>query len=65
MSPGAILWPENDMDDVTKQRIISRTVLKRQGEPGDIASAVKYLIADANYMSGQILAVDGGRTLSN
>lgn len=65
VSPGAILWPENDMDDVTKQRIISRTVLKRQGEPGDIASAVKYLIADANYMSGQILAVDGGRTLSN
>lgn len=65
VAPGAILWPEQDMDDVTKQRIISATTLKRQGDPQDIANAVRFLIKDANYMSGQILTVDGGRTLSN
>lgn len=65
VAPGAILWPENDIDDVTKKRIVSGTVLKRQGAPDDIASAVRFLIKEANYMSGQILTVDGGRTLSN
>jgi len=65
VAPGAILWPENDIDDVTKKRIVSGTVLKRQGSPEDIATAVRFLIKDANYMTGQILNVDGGRTLSN
>jgi len=65
VAPGAILWPENDIDDVTKKRIVSRTVLKRQGAPDDIANAVRFLVKEANYMSGQILTVDGGRTLSN
>ena len=65
VAPGAILWPEHDMDDVTKQRIISRTTLKRQGEPQDIARAVLFLVRDAVYMSGQVLTVDGGRSLSN
>ena len=65
VAPGAILWPENDIDDVTKKRILSGTVLKRQGSPDDIARAVRFLIKEANYMSGQILTVDGGRTLSN
>lgn len=65
VAPGAILWPEHDMDDLTKQRIISGTALKRQGNPGDIARAVRFLIKDAEYMSGQIMTVDGGRTLSN
>ncbi len=65
VAPGAILWPENDMDDVTKKRIISATALKRQGDPQDIANAVRFLVKDANYMSGQVLTVDGGRTLSN
>ena len=64
VAPGAILWPEN-MDEVTKQRIISRTILKRRGEPHDIARTVLFLIRDAAYMSGQILTVDGGRSLSN
>ena len=62
VAPGAILWPE-DLDEVTKQRIISRTVLKRKGEPHDIAKAILFLINDANYMSGQIITVDGGRSL--
>ncbi|MDH5436948.1 MAG: pteridine reductase [Gammaproteobacteria bacterium] len=65
IAPGAIMWPDNDIDDVTKQRIISRTALKRKGEPMDIANAVRFLIDDATYMSGQVLTIDGGRTLTN
>lgn len=65
VAPGAILWPENEMDDVTKQRIISRTFLKRQGDAMDIAKAIRFLIEDAPYMSGQILTVDGGRSLNS
>ncbi|VAX13879.1 FolM Alternative dihydrofolate reductase 1 [hydrothermal vent metagenome] len=64
VAPGAILWPENT-DDITKQRIVSRTFLKRKGEPGDIASAILYLIRDARYMSGQVLTIDGGRSLNS
>ena len=65
IAPGAILWPENDIDDVTKKRIVSGTVLKRQGSADDIATSVRFLIKEANYITGQVLAVDGGRTLSN
>jgi len=64
VAPGAILWPD-DMDEVTKQRIVSRTVLKSQGTPEDVARAVLFLIRDAGYITGQIITVDGGRTLSN
>ena len=64
VAPGAILWPENEMDDLTKQRIISRTFLKRQGAPEDIASAVLFLVKDAGYVSGHVLVVDGGRSLN-
>lgn len=65
VAPGVILWPETGMDDVTKQRIISRTALKREGSPNDVARAVLFLIRDANYSSGEILRVDGGRGLTN
>lgn len=65
VAPGAILWPENEMDEDTKQRIISRTFLKRQGNPQDIARAVLFLIRDADYTSGQVLTVDGGRSLNS
>ena len=65
VAPGAILWPDHDMDDVTKQRIVSRTFLKRQGEPADIAGAVLFLVREAGYMSGQVLTVDGGRSLNS
>jgi pteridine reductase len=64
VAPGAILWPEHEMDEVTQQRIISRTFLKRQGHPENIARAVLYLIRDADYTSGQVLTVDGGRSLN-
>lgn len=65
VAPGAILWPDRAMDQVTKQRIISRTLLKRQGNPEDIAKAVHFLVADAPYVTGQVITVDGGRTVNH
>ena len=65
VSPGAILWPEKDYDDERKQDVLDRTMLKREGIPEDIASAVLFLVRDANYITGQTIAVDGGRTLYN
>lgn len=64
VSPGAILWPENEMDQLTQQRIISRSFLKRQGSPSDIAQTVLFL-ATQSYITGQIIAVDGGRSLNS
>jgi pteridine reductase len=64
VSPGAILWPENEPAAAEKQSILGRTALGRLGDPGDIASAVSYLALDAPYVTGQILAVDGGRSLN-
>lgn len=64
VAPGAILWPD-DLDEVTKQRIVSKTFLKRKGEPEDIAKAIRFLVEDAPYMTGQILSVCGGRSLSS
>jgi pteridine reductase len=65
IAPGAILWPEQEMDEVTQQRIVSRTFLKRQGSPHNIASAALFLIRDADYSSGQVITVDGGRSLNS
>jgi pteridine reductase len=62
VSPGAILWPEG-MDEATRRLILSRIMLGRSGEPEDIAKAVLYLVRDADYVTGQIITVDGGRTL--
>ena len=64
VSPGAILWAVNEEDDSARQSILDRTVMKRTGEASDIASAVAYLALDAPYVTGQILAVDGGRSLN-
>jgi pteridine reductase len=64
VSPGAILWPENGADEAARNAILQRTALRRLGDPADIASAVAYLALDAPYVTGQILAVDGGRTLN-
>ncbi len=65
ISPGAIMWPETDDYASMHQDIIARTALKRQGSPEDIARAALFLIRDATYVTGQIITVDGGRTLSN
>lgn len=64
VAPGAILWPETDLDEVSKKRILSNVALKRHGEPDDIAKTVLFLVRDADYITGQVLAVDGGRMLN-
>jgi pteridine reductase len=65
VSPGAILWPEEGqgMSDALRAAIIKQTALKRAGEPEDIAAAVLFLVRDAPYVTGQIIAVDGGRSV--
>jgi len=62
VAPGAILWPDRDLDDAAKREILDRTALRRTGTLDDVAKAVLYLVRDADYVTGQVLAVDGGRT---
>jgi pteridine reductase len=65
IAPGPILWPEDgSWDEVTRQRVVSNTLLKRTGDPDDIARAVYFLIVEAPYVTGQIIAVDGGRSIN-
>ena len=62
VAPGPILWPDDEQfDEVSRQRIISHTPLKREGSPDDIARAVVFLLADAPYVTGETINVDGGR----
>ncbi|MGR9053361.1 MAG: pteridine reductase [Gammaproteobacteria bacterium] len=63
VAPGAVLWPEQSLTETVKADIIERIALKRVGIPDDIAKAVGFLICDADYITGQVLTVDGGRTL--
>ncbi|MBY0475212.1 MAG: pteridine reductase [Nitrosomonas sp.] len=65
VSPGPILWPQDGewADEAERQQIIASTLLKRCGEPDDVAKTVQFLIADAPYITGQIIAVDGGRSI--
>jgi pteridine reductase len=65
VAPGPVLWPEDgSFDEVARQRVIAHTVLRRAGEPEDIARTVYFLVADAPYVTGQIIAVDGGRSVN-
>lgn len=69
VAPGAILWPASDgangdMPEQTKNLILERTALKKPGQPIDIARTILFLIKDADYITGQIIAVDGGRSLN-
>ena len=66
VAPGAILWPDDDVayDDETRDQTIAQTPLKRMGEPQDIASTVAFLAENAPFITGQIIAVDGGRSLA-
>ncbi|HKN10555.1 MAG TPA: pteridine reductase [Pseudomonadota bacterium] len=62
VAPGPILWPDDDtFDELSRQRIISHTPLKREGTPEDIAKAVHFLLAEATYVTGETINVDGGR----
>ncbi len=63
VAPGAILWPE-DSDPAAERALIARTPLARQGEAADVADAVRYLVG-ARYVTGQVIAVDGGRSLND
>jgi pteridine reductase len=64
VSPGAILWPEREMAEDAREAIIKKIALGRLGAPDDVASAVAYLALDAPYITGEILNVDGGRSLN-
>lgn len=63
VAPGAILWPEEGLDKMIRESVIQRTCLERSGEPEDIAKTVRFLALEADYITGQIVAVDGGRTV--
>ncbi len=63
VSPGAILWPEDDMSDETKDIILNQIPLDHAGVPDDVAGCVLYLAKDADYVTGEIIAVDGGRSI--
>ena len=61
VAPGPVLWPEHGVDAVLRERIIARTALKRAGTPEDVAKAALFFAKDAPFVSGEVLAVDGGR----
>ena len=65
VAPGPILWPDDEQfDELSRQRIVSHTPLKREGTPDDIARAVHFLLVDASYITGMTIAVDGGRHIA-
>ncbi|KRF01978.1 pteridine reductase [Frateuria sp. Soil773] len=64
VAPGAVLWPSDGKSYDDQQALLARTPLGRAGSPDDVAGAVLWLLRDAPFVTGQILHVDGGRTLS-
>lgn len=66
VAPGVILWPEGEAWSNQEQRrkIVAHTLLKREGEPDDIARTVQFLLDEAPYITGQVIAVDGGRSIN-
>jgi pteridine reductase len=63
VAPGAILWPDGGVTDQMRDSVLKQIPLRRVGEPDDIANCVLYLVRDAPYVTGQIIAVDGGRSV--
>jgi pteridine reductase len=63
IAPGPVMWPEDGLDDALRQEIIDRTALKRTGSAEDVAHAVVFFATQAPFITGQILAVDGGRSI--
>ena len=63
IAPGAILWPDSGKSDAAKQALLDRTPLQRIGTPEEVADAVRWLLRDATYVTGQVLRLDGGRML--
>ena len=65
IAPGAILWPELPMAEDKRAELLAKTALDRMGSPEDIAQTVLFLVRDAPYITGQVIAVDGGRLLNH
>jgi len=63
VAPGAVLWPEHGKPDAAKAALLAATPLAREGDPDDVAEAVRWLLQDARYTTGQVIRVDGGRLL--
>jgi pteridine reductase len=64
VAPGAILWPSSGKPEEAADALIAKTPLARKGEPEDVAEAVRWLLMDAHYTTGQVVRVDGGRALT-
>ncbi|MGN6093577.1 MAG: pteridine reductase [Luteibacter jiangsuensis] len=64
VAPGAILWPASGKPEEAAESLIAKTPLGRKGEPEDVAEAVRWLLLDARYTTGQVVRVDGGRALT-
>ncbi len=66
IAPGVIMWPESTewLDEEQRRKIIAHTLLKREGKPEDVARTVQFLLDDAPYITGQIISVDGGRSIN-
>jgi pteridine reductase len=63
VAPGPVLWPEDGLDEALQAKITQRTALKRTGSPEDVARVCLFFATGAPYITGQILAVDGGRSI--
>lgn len=64
IAPGAILWPDSGKDEAARAAVLARTPLGRTGSPEEVAEAVRWLLEEATYLTGQTLSLDGGRGLS-
>ena len=63
IAPGPVMWPEDGLDETVQAEIIGRTALKRPGSANDVARAALFFATQAPYITGQVLAVDGGRSV--
>ena len=64
VSPGAVLWPEDAGNTAAQDAMLARTPLGRTGTPQEVAEAVRWLLQDATYSTGEVLHLDGGRMLA-
>jgi len=63
IAPGAILWPSLGGNTTMQEKVLAGIPMQRLGEPSDIARTIAFLLEGAPYITGQIIAVDGGRSL--